>query len=214
MEGELGLVHVPTDHPGHQGNGLGAAVGEKKACGVDPHGIGQRPGGRPSVGITAKGGEMAFEHGHRIRGHGIERHGEIEDGLDLQPERLRHGNGIATVRSHRHRGHGAGSPARRRARTAPAARSIRASATRTSRRSRTARSMSPASGGRPVALAPAAARGARRSECPRRGEHRGRPRTLLRPRRRWVTGGRAPEAERHATHGAPSRGAPPPRARR
>ena len=107
VEGEVGLVDpARSELAGHQGDGLGASVGEQEPICFDAHACGQSRPGRPRVGIAPDGVEVP---GHRrawIGGEGVQAGGEVEHGARLDTEGQGQPGAVAAVgagrRRHRH----------------------------------------------------------------------------------------------------------------
>ena len=155
VQPELGLVDAPADLGGDQCDGLGAAVGQEQPARLDTDRPGQRLRGGVRVRVGPCRGQVAGQHGRRVRCQRVQREREIEHRAGLQPERTGHGLPVATVRARGRQGHRAAHH-----RAHPISASAPASAAVTSPESRTAAPMSSTPGGRP---APRAGRSSVRS---------------------------------------------------
>ncbi len=104
VQGEVRLVDPPLWLlPGHQGNGLGASIGEDQAALLDAHGGGQGGGRRARVGISRKSIEVTSDHRPRIGCDGIEAGRQVEHAGGVDPEPGRQSGPVTAVRSGRGR---------------------------------------------------------------------------------------------------------------
>ncbi len=97
MQGELRFVDPPAQDRGDQTDGFGAAVGQQQPAPVHPHGAGQGGGGGRPIRVVPDRTQVAGHHRDGVGRHRVEREGQVEHPVGVQPQRRGDSRAVPSV---------------------------------------------------------------------------------------------------------------------